>query len=113
VNPKWLEGVRRHGYKGAFEMAATVDYLFAFDATTGVVGDHQYALVAEAYLHDDTNRAFLQQHNPGALRSIGERLLDAMQRGLWEAPGAHRERIEDHLLALERRLEEHGEGPLP
>lgn len=112
VNPKWLEGVRRHGYKGAFEMAATVDYLFAFDATTGVVGDHQYALVAEAYLHDDTNRAFLQQHNPGALRSIGERLLEAMQRRLWAAPGDHRERIEDHLLALERRLEEHGEGPL-
>ncbi|WP_457280503.1 cobaltochelatase subunit CobN [Polaromonas sp. P5_D5] len=112
VNPKWLEGVRRHGYKGAFEMAATVDYLFAFDATTGVVGDHQYALVADAYLHDDTNRAFLQQHNPGALRSIGERLLEAMQRGLWEAPGDQRERIEDHLLALERRLEEHGEGPL-
>lgn len=112
VNPKWLEGVRRHGYKGAFEMAATVDYLFAFDATTGVVGDHQYALVADAYLHDDINRAFLQQHNPGALRSIGERLLEAMQRGLWEAPGEHRERIEDHLLALERRLEEHGEGPL-
>ncbi|HCX79992.1 MAG: cobaltochelatase subunit CobN [Curvibacter sp. RIFCSPHIGHO2_12_FULL_63_18] len=113
VNPKWLEGVRRHGYKGAFEMAATVDYLFAFDATTGVVGDHQYALVADAYLHDDTNRAFLQQHNPGALRSIGERLLEAMQRGLWEAPGDQRERIEDHLLALERRVEEHGEGPLP
>jgi cobaltochelatase CobN len=113
VNPKWLEGVRRHGYKGAFEMAATVDYLFAFDATTGVVGDHQYALVAEAYLHDDVNRAFLQQHNPGALRSIGERLIEAMQRGLWAEPGDQRERIEDHLLALERRLEEHGEGPLP
>ncbi|QBK05348.1 cobaltochelatase subunit CobN [Hylemonella gracilis] len=113
VNPKWLEGVRRHGYKGAFEMAATVDYLFAFDATTGVVGDHQYALVAEAYLHDETNRAFLQQHNPGALRSIGERLLEAMQRGLWAEPGEHRARIEDHLLALERRLEEHGEGPWP
>jgi cobaltochelatase CobN len=112
VNPKWLEGVRRHGYKGAFEMAATVDYLFAFDATTGVVGDHQYALVAEAYLHDDINRAFLQRHNPGALRSIGERLLEAMRRGLWEAPGEHRQRIEEHLLALERRLEEHGEGPL-
>ncbi|EYC51541.1 cobalamin biosynthesis protein CobN [Hylemonella gracilis str. Niagara R] len=113
VNPKWLEGVRRHGYKGAFEMAATVDYLFAFDATTGVVGDHQYALVAEAYLHNETNRAFLQQHNPGALRSIGERLLEAMQRGLWVEPGEHRARIQDHLLALERRLEEHGEGPLP
>ena len=112
VNPKWLAGIRRHGYKGAFEMAATVDYLFAFDATTGVVHDHQYALVADAYLHDDTNRAFLLQHNPLALRSIGQRLLEAMQRGMWEQPGDQRERIEHHLLALEQRLEEHGEGPL-
>ncbi|MBU7571856.1 MAG: cobaltochelatase subunit CobN [Hydrogenophaga sp.] len=109
VNPKWIDGVKRHGYKGAFEIAATVDYLFAFDATTGVVGDHQYALVAEAYLHDDATRAFLQQHNPLALRGIGERLLEAMQRGLWAEPGEHRERIEQHLLALEHALEE---GPL-
>ena len=113
VNPKWLDGIKRHGYKGAFEIAATVDYLFAFDATTGVVGDHQYALVADAYLHDDATREFLQQHNPLALRSIGERLLEAMGRGLWAEPGEHRERIEEHLLALEHRLEESGEGPLP
>jgi cobaltochelatase CobN len=105
VNPKWLDGIKRHGYKGAFEMAATVDFLFAFDATTGVVGDHQYALVADAYLHDDATRAFLQQHNPLALRSIGERLLEAMDRALWAEPGDQRERIEDHLLALEQRLE--------
>jgi cobaltochelatase CobN len=105
VNPKWLEGIKRHGYKGAFEIAATVDYLFAFDATTGVVGDHQYALVADAYLHDDDTREFLQQHNPEALRSIGERLLEAMHRGLWAEPGDQRARIEDHLLALEHRLE--------
>jgi cobaltochelatase CobN len=105
-------GANPHGYKGAFEMAATVDYLFAFDATTGVVGDHQYALLADAYMHDDDTRAFMQQHNPQALRSMGERLLEAIQRGLWAEPGEHRERIEDHLLALERRLEEHGEGPL-
>jgi len=105
VNPKWLDGIKRHGYKGAFEMAATVDFLFAFDATTGVVGDHQYALVADAYLHDDATRSFLQQHNPLALRSIGERLLEAMDRGLWAEPGDQRERIEDHLLALEQRLE--------
>ncbi len=77
-----------------------------------MVGDHQYALVADAYLHDDINRDFLAQHNPGALRSIGERLLEAMQRGLWVEPGDQRERIEDHLLALERRVEEYGEGPL-
>ncbi|MGS5086715.1 cobaltochelatase subunit CobN [Hydrogenophaga sp. A37] len=112
VNPKWIDGVKRHGYKGAFEMAATVDYLFAFDATTGVVGDHQYALVADAYVHDDATRDFLQQHNPLALRRIGERLLEAMQRGLWAEPGEHRERIEQTLLELEHRLETQGEGPL-
>ena len=106
VNPKWLEGIKRHGYKGAFEIAATVDFLFAFDATTGVVGDHQYALVADAYLHDDDTREFLQRYNPGALRSVGERLLEAMRRGLWAEPGDQRERIEDHLLALEQRLED-------
>ncbi|WP_295959057.1 cobaltochelatase subunit CobN [Rhodoferax sp.] len=105
VNPKWLDGIKRHGYKGAFEIAATVDFLFAFDATTGVVGDHQYALVADAYVHDDATRDFLQQHNPGALRSIGERLLEAMDRGLWAEPGDQRERITDHLLALENHLE--------
>ena len=86
--------------------------MFAFDATTGVVADHQYALVADAYLHDDDTREFLQQHNPLALRSVGERLLEAMQRGMWQEPGDHQERIEHHLLALEQRLEEHGEGPL-
>ena len=112
VNPKWIDGVKRHGYKGAFEIAATVDYLFAFDATTGVVADHQYALVADAYLHDDDTRQFLQQHNPLAMRSIGERLLEAMQRGLWAEPGDHRDRIAQHLLALEHRLETQGEGPL-
>ena len=112
VNPKWIDGVKRHGYKGAFEIAATVDYLFAFDATTGVAADHQYALVADAYLHDDSTREFLQQHNPLALRSIGERLLEAMQRGLWAEPGEHRERIKQHLLELEHRLETQGEGPL-
>ncbi len=111
VNPKWIDGVKRHGYKGAFEIAATVDYLFAFDATTGVVGDHQYALVADAYLHDSATRDFLQQHNPQALRSIGERLLEAMRRGLWAEPGDHRERIEHHLLALENALEDQGLPP--
>ncbi len=111
VNPKWIAGAQRHGYKGAFEMVATVDFLFGFGATTGLVGDHQYALVADAYVHDPANRAFLEQHNPQALRSMGERLLEAMQRGLWKEPGDHRERIEHTLLALEHRMETQGEGP--
>ena len=105
VNPKWIAGVKRHGYKGAFEMAATVDYLFAFDATTGLIGAHQYAMVADAYMHDADTRQFLEQHNPQALRSMGERLLEAVRRGLWQEPGQHPERIAQTLLELEQRLE--------
>ncbi|MGJ3261530.1 MAG: cobaltochelatase subunit CobN [Rhodospirillales bacterium] len=83
VNPKWIEGVRRHGYKGAFEMAATVDYMFAFAATTGAVKDHHFDLVFQAYLEDDDVRGFLEDANPDALRDIAERLLEAQERGLW------------------------------
>jgi cobaltochelatase CobN len=69
VNPKWIDGVKRHGYKGAFEMAATVDYLFGFDATARVVGDHQYAMVADAYVLRRGHPRLFQQHNPQALHS--------------------------------------------
>ncbi|MDC1213440.1 cobaltochelatase subunit CobN, partial [Rhodospirillales bacterium] len=83
VNPKWIDGVRRHGYKGAFEMTATVDYLFAFAATTGAVKDHHFDLVFQAYLDDEDVRAFLEEKNPDALHDIAERLLEAQDRGLW------------------------------
>ncbi len=105
VNPKWIAGVKRHGYKGAAEIAATVDYLYGYDATARVVADHQYALVTDAYLNDADTRAFLQRHNPHALHGICERLLEAMQRGLWQAPGAYRAQVEQHLLAAEQHLE--------
>ena len=83
VNPKWIEGVKRHGYKGAFEMAATVDYLFAFAATTGVVRNHHFDLVEEAFLADDDTREFISEHNAPALHEIALRLQEAIDRGLW------------------------------
>lgn len=84
VNPKWIAGVMRHGYKGAFEMAATVDFLFAYDATAQCVEDYMYQGVFEAYLEDSTVREFIHNKNPWALRDIAERLLEANQRGLWQ-----------------------------
>ncbi|AJX31935.1 cobaltochelatase subunit CobN [Burkholderia oklahomensis] len=105
VNPKWIDGVKRHGYKGAAEIAATVDYLYGYDATARVIADHQYALVTDAYLHDPDTRAFLERHNPHALHGICERLVEAMQRGLWREPGAHRDAIEGYLLESEQHLE--------
>ncbi len=84
VNPKWIAGAMRHGYKGAFEMAATLDYLFAYDATTHCVEDFMYEGVAEAYLFDPDVQSFIQRSNPWALRDMAERLLEANQRGLWQ-----------------------------
>ena len=83
VNPKWIEGVMRHGYKGAFEMAATVDYLFAFAATTSAVKSHHFDLVYRAYLDDDAVRGFIAEHNPAALSEIAQRLDEAIRRGFW------------------------------
>ncbi|MGQ4646598.1 cobaltochelatase subunit CobN [Lyngbya aestuarii] len=100
VNPKWIAGVMRHGYKGAFEMAATVDYLFAYDATANCVEDHMYQGIAEAYLFDPAVQEFIQQKNPWALRDMAERLLEAHQRALWQS--AQQETIEElRAIALQ------------
>ena len=101
ANPKWIDGVKRHGYKGAFELAATVDNLFAFDATTQLIDDHQYALLADAYLLDPATRDFVREHNPHALRDMTERMLEAQQRGMWQEPGEYREALENLLLDIE------------
>ncbi|WP_045876573.1 cobaltochelatase subunit CobN [Pseudofrankia sp. DC12] len=86
INPRWISSMRRHGYKGAFELAATVDYLFGYDATAGVVADWMYEAVTEAYVLDEENQKFLTDSNPWALHGIAERLLEAVGRGLWAAP---------------------------
>jgi cobaltochelatase CobN len=83
VNPKWIAGVMRHGYKGAFEMAATVDYMFAFAATTGAVKDHHFDAVYSAFLGDEAVRNFIAAKNPDALHEMAQRLNEAIDRGLW------------------------------
>ncbi|SCB29881.1 cobaltochelatase subunit CobN [Rhizobium lusitanum] len=83
VNPKWIDGVMRHGYKGAFEIAATVDYLFAFAATTGAVRSHHFEAVHQAFVVDQRVRDFMAEKNPAALRELKERLLEAIDRNLW------------------------------
>jgi cobaltochelatase CobN len=86
VNPKWIESIQRHGYKGGLELAATVDYLFGYDATSEVLEDWVYERVAQAYALDEGVRAFLKRSNPWALKDIAGRLLEAIRRGMWESP---------------------------
>jgi cobaltochelatase CobN len=105
VNPKWIRGVMRHGYKGAFEMAATVDYLFAYDATAQVVTDWMYEGIAEAYLLDPIVKAFLCEKNPWALRDMAERLLEAHQRDMWQATEVMIHQLQNLLLEAEAEVE--------
>ena len=110
VNPRWMQAMRNHGYKGAFEMAATVDYLFGYDATAGVMDDWMYESLTDEYVADPNNRDFFEQSNPWALHDIAERLLEAAERGLWEQPDAQRlELLRQTYLETEGDLEERNE----
>lgn len=101
LNPKWLTAMREHGYKGAFEMAASVDYLFAYDATTNLIDDYQYEKIADSLVFEKENQQFMQENNPKALEEMAERLLEATQRGLWQAPGEYAEKLQGLLLAID------------
>ena len=105
VNPRWMAAMRRHGYKGAFEMAATVDYLFGYDATANVVADWMYEQLTQSYVMDPENQKFMKESNPWALHSIAGRLLEAASRELWEHP-------EPQTLAELRRMYLETEGDL-
>jgi cobaltochelatase CobN len=96
VNPKWIARIQEHGYKGALELAATVDYLFGYDATADVLDDWMYTEVTRAYVLDQQVQQFVARSNPWALKDMSARLLEAMQRGLWSNPSP------EERAALER-----------
>ncbi|MCY1373934.1 Aerobic cobaltochelatase subunit CobN [compost metagenome] len=100
ANPKWIAGVMRHGYKGAAEIAATVDYLFAFAATTGKVGNHHFEMVYQAYIADKAVHDFMLDKNPAALSETASKLYEAIERGFW-VPRSNSARFElENLMKL-------------
>jgi cobaltochelatase CobN len=101
VNPKWIDGVMRHGYKGAFEIAATVDFMFAFAATTGAVKDHHFEAAYQAYLLDERVRDFLMEKNPAALAEMAARFAEAIDRRLW-TPRSNSARFELDMLGARK-----------
>ncbi|MDI1277420.1 cobaltochelatase subunit CobN [Methylobacter sp.] len=112
VNPKWLDSIRRHGYKGGLELTATVDYLFGYDATAQVMDDWMYEQVAETYAMDPEMQRFLEQANPWAQNAIAERLLEAASRGMWAEPKQQTlDALQDLYLHSETLLEARGETP--
>ena len=118
LNPRWIEGMQQHGYKGAFEMGASLDYLFAYDAATDRVPDWCYGALCDQWLSTRSIVDFLKQRNPWVLRDMAERLLEASNRGLWE--GADPEQIallKDLVASSEAQIERGGlttcSGPEP
>jgi len=106
LNPRWIEGMQQHGYKGAFEMGASLDYLFAYDAATDRVPDWCYGAVCDSWLADPVNQTFLNDRNPWVLRDMAERLLEASNRGLWT--GASQDQLnllKDLVSSSEARIE--------
>ena len=111
INPKWLESITKHGYKGALEMASTVDYLFGYDATANIVSDFMYENVAQQYALNEPMQQFFEKSNPWALRAISERLLEAAERGLWAQPDATTlDALKQTYLQAETALERRGDA---
>jgi cobaltochelatase CobN len=106
LNPRWISAMMRHGYKGAFGMAATVDYLYGYDATARIGEDWMYEQVTKAYVADAEVRKFFAASNPWALRGIAERLLEAAARGLWRASDDSLATLQEALLDAEGWAEE-------
>ena len=106
LNPRWIEAMQQHGYKGGFEMAASLDYLFAYDASTGRVPDWSYGAICRHWLGDGAVLTFLKHSNPWALRDMAERLLEANQRGLWaDAEAQQLAQVRQLLLEAEALVE--------
>lgn len=106
MNPKWFEGLKKHGYKGAQEIAAMVDIVFGWDATSGVVEDWMYDRICETYLFDDERREWIKSVNKWAVHSMTERLLEANQRGMWNTAEENLEKLRGLYLDIEGNIEE-------
>lgn len=106
MNPKWFEGLKNHGYKGAQEIAAMVDIVFGWDATADVVEGWMYYKITETYLFDDEKREWIKSVNPWAIHSMVERILEANQRGMWNASSENLEKLKQLYLDIEGNIEE-------
>lgn len=110
LNPKFLEGMKQHGYKGAADLASVVSHSFEWDATSAVIEDWMYDELAKKYALDSDMQTWMQEVNPWALQRIAEKLLEAEQRGLWQADEQVKRELQELYLSIEGDLEERSDG---
>ncbi|BBB92161.1 MAG TPA: cobaltochelatase subunit CobN [Methylomusa anaerophila] len=112
MNPKYIEGMKQHGYKGAADLAGVVAHCYEWDATSDVMEDWMYDGLAQKYALDGEMRQWMQEVNPWALQRIADKLLEAEQRGLWQADNETKQELQRLYLAIEGELEERGDENL-
>jgi cobaltochelatase CobN len=105
LNPKWIEGLKRHGYKGAQDVAYMMENVFGWDATADVVEDWMYNKITDHYLLNEENRKWMEDVNKWAVNKMSERLLEAIQRGMWNASEEYREKLIQVYLQTEGEIE--------
>lgn len=109
VNPKWIEGMKRHGYKGAGDISHMMDVILGWDATGEVIDDWMYKAIAEKYALDPEMQNWMQEVNPYAMQNILDKLLEAIHRGMWQADKEMEEELRDNYLEMEGEIEERTE----
>ena len=106
LNPKFVEGLKRHGYRGVAEVAKLTEYTFGWDATADAVDDWMYEKLAERYLFDDDTRQWMEDENPHAMMDMMDRLFEAVDRGMWDVDPETLEKLKEIYLDLEERIED-------
>ncbi len=106
LNPKWIQGLKEHGYRGAMELSYVIEYSLGWDATSDVIEPWMYEGMTERFLLDEETRKWLEENNPYALREMASRLLEVIQRGLWEPSEDMSEKLRSIYLDAESLLEE-------
>ncbi|MEW6556074.1 MAG: cobaltochelatase subunit CobN [Elusimicrobiota bacterium] len=106
LNPKWIEGMKRHGYKGASDISKRIVRIYGWDASAEVVADWIFDDIAQVFVLDKKMRKFFEDNNPWALEEIARRLLEAERRGIWKADPQVLKELQDNYFEIEGWMEE-------
>ncbi|GAB6182394.1 hypothetical protein JCM13991_01350 [Thermodesulfovibrio hydrogeniphilus] len=106
LNPKWIEGMKRHGYKGAGDISKRIGRVYGWQATTREVDGWIFDDISRVFLMNEENRKFFEEHNPWALEEIARRLIEALERELWSPSDDVKEALKQIYLEIEGWIEE-------
>jgi cobaltochelatase CobN len=106
LNPKWIEGMKEHGYKGAGEISKRVGRLYGWQATAKAVDASVFDDIARTFMMNEENRKFFEENNPWALEEIARRLIEAVERGLWNPAPDVKEALKEIYVEIEGWIEE-------